>query len=635
MSHEIRSPMNAIMGMTDLVLATNLTEEQKQYLTIVQQSTESLLALINDILDLSKIEADQLQLETTPFDLMEVLENVCDTLAVRAHSNNLDLILDLDLAVPTLLIGDPLRLRQILINLINNAIKFTKNGEVLIHVRLADIKPSEGNNPLQVPLHFTVSDTGIGIPADKIEAIFGKFTQTDASIARRYGGTGLGLSISRQLAQMMNGRMWAESAGLDQGSQFHFTAFCGVQLEMEKQTTITKNAIFDGVRVLVAETNWHAMNLLSRTISLCGAEVVAVKTAKEMFETWTAFQEGGKPFDVAIVDCHLPDFSQIPHETIANSMGKNGKQIIVMLRTGFRRYNMRGCKNYHEVATGLLKPIKQRDLLRAINQVLGRHEPAAFEKQINNQPESPIKKTVLTILLVEDQPNSQITIKTILDKDGHFVTTADNGLHGLQLLEKGEFDLIIADIQMPEMDGNQFTQKIRGGTLSYVAPDIPIIGVSANAFNEDSERSLSSGMNHFLPKPLRANSLLTLVQDVGKITIARNIERAEKKRALASTVLSVEAKTPQMAEELRLMIIQLSQDVTGLEQYLEGKDYKQVEVMAKNIKEHSAILGANRIRNEAIHIIHAVRRNDYKTLAEHQVNLRREFEQIMSRNASF
>ena len=372
MSHEVRTPLNAIIGMTDLALRTDLNTEQRQYLEIAMQSSESLLELLNNILDFAKIESGKLNLGLVEFDPMDVIESLCSTLSVSAHQRDLELLYDIDPTIPSRLHGDPLRLRQILLNLINNAIKFTKKGEIVVRLRLEQEGEDQTCDEQRgVRLHFMVSDTGRGVLPEQKSMIFDRFVQGDEYMTRSVGGTGLGLAISQQIVKLMGGRIWVESAGLNQGSVFHFTALFGEVPQTWGKHFFTTEANYRGLRILLYDPHTTARLMVSRVLTLCGAEIIQTKSCAE---TQNALQNACNqetPFHLLLLECGSPDPDRTSLDQWLQENAERTGPICVMLRSIKGRRDLPCCEAL-KIVRSLIKPIKRHDLIRAVNEALGR-----------------------------------------------------------------------------------------------------------------------------------------------------------------------------------------------------------------------------------------------------------------------
>ncbi|MFO0902407.1 MAG: response regulator [Pirellulales bacterium] len=499
MSHEIRTPIHGIMGMTGLVLETRLTDQQREYLRIVQESADALLSVINDILDFSKIEAGRLDLETIDFDLSDRLGDCMKSLSFRASDKNLELVYQFDPRIPRMVCGDPYRLRQVVVNLVGNAIKFTPRGEVVLSVDLID------QDETHINLHFAVRDTGIGIPLDKQQTIFDAFEQGDKSTTRRFGGTGLGLSISRRLVQMMDGRMWVESRE-GAGSTFHFTARLKRSnfSPLNEQTRVCP-ASLSRLRVLVVDDNRTNRLILEQSFRNWQMEPVPAPGAEEAWRLLRAAAGTGRPFQLVVTDCHMPDVDGFMLADRIRRELPPPHPPIVMLTSSDRTGDLELCRQLG-IAAHLIKPVKPSELLDAAVRVLA-PEPATDE--VEALP-SPTPRRSLRILLAEDSLVNQRLAIALLAKQGHQVAVANNGREAVEMSEREPFDVMLLDVQMPEMDGFEATAAIRTRE-SNGAARLPIIALTAHAMKGDRERCLEAGMDDYLSKPVRADELAAAI----------------------------------------------------------------------------------------------------------------------------
>ena len=627
MSHEIRTPMNAILGMTELVLETPLSNSQREYLTMVQTSGEALLSLLNDILDFSKIEAGKLEFDNESFDLRDSLSDAMRTLATRASNKNLELVINIHPEVPKRVVTDSGRLRQVIMNLVGNSVKFTEQGEIVLTV---DCMTKDDDEAL---LRFVVRDTGIGISEAKIEKVFGEFEQADTSTTRQFGGTGLGLAISRRIVDLMGGTLRVKSQ-VGVGSEFFFEIKLGIDHEAFQLSESVADV--SDVSVLVVDDNQTNRHILDVMLNGWGMKPIVAETAKDAFEILRESESAGQPIRLVLSDVNMPENDGFELVQWIRNNKEISQTKVIMLTSGSRHGDFER-KHELNIDAHLMKPVKQSDLFDAIGNALNVYEKTSVV-HLETQDIKP-DLGPLNILLAEDNLVNQRLAIGLLEKFGHSVTVANNGKEAVEQYRDNHFDVVLMDVQMPEMDGFEATAAMRE-IERETGRHTPIVAMTAHAMVGDRQRCLDAGMDEYISKPIRVPAL---VSAIGGVKVSRSqVEPNQDYTSSSSFLVDWSAALETVGGDRKLLhdLINIFNDESGkmindIEHAVEMKDAKELRRTAHAIKGALRHLGAESVAETAVELEKLGEKGVFEGSKSHIERLREQVEQLTTELRGF
>jgi signal transduction histidine kinase/CheY-like chemotaxis protein/HPt (histidine-containing phosphotransfer) domain-containing protein len=598
MSHEIRTPLNGIIGMTELALDTGLSLEQREYLTMVKSSADALLSILNDILDFSKIEMRKLELEAIPFSIRDHLADLLKPLALRAEQKDLEVVCHVLPDVPNVAVGDPGRLRQVIVNLVGNAIKFTERGQILVQVE-AMPRTADG-----MVLHYFVSDSGMGIPDDKQQAIFEPFKQADGSTTRRFGGTGLGLTISSTLVELMGGRIWLESAPLE-GSTFHFTVTLGLTDARPDPPAVN----LTDLRVLIVDDNGVNRRVLQDLLLRWKMRPTVVDSGAAALRALIDASEGREPFALVLLDANMPEIDGFEVARRIGATPNLGGATIMMLSSSGQYDEANKCREVG-IATHLTKPVDQRELLSAIGRVLAR-EPGQRAVLPSTMLPAELPERRLHVLLAEDNAVNQRLAASLLERRGHKVRIAANGREALTAVTAEPFDVVLMDVQMPEMGGFEATAAIRALEIERHARRMPIIAMTAHAMKGDRERCLAAGMDEYITKPLDPRQLCAVVEQVASGAPVDD-QRGPLLTIPAEVLARVGGDRALLAEISRLFVDDAPMHLKKIREAIDARDGESLRRAAHGLKGAAANFDAEGVVSAARSLEEIGRTGDFE-----------------------